>query len=297
MTNPFRQSERYTQLLFQLPANAAARAELYFDDIALSVATFEDQDNPAIWQVEIVFEQAPEPAEIERRLQVLAESCRTAIPDYQINTLQQADWVDNLREFPPLTIGRFFVHGSHITDIPYGKWPLQVDAGAAFGSGEHATTVGCLLAWQRVMQRQPPRKLNVLDMGCGSAILGMAAAKQYPTARVLAVDIDQVSVRVANENIRINRLHSRAFAAAGNGYTSRRLLADSPYDIIFANILARPLMQFARHLKRHLAPGGVAILSGLLASQERMVLQAHRMQGMKLKERIVQNGWATLVIE
>jgi ribosomal protein L11 methyltransferase len=198
------------------------------------------------------------------------------------------------QDFPPLTIGRFYVYGGHVSAAPpIGAWPVRVEAGMAFGSGEHATTSGCLRAMTRLARRR--RFSRVLDMGCGSGILAIGAARAWRRAHILAVDIDPVSARIAADNVRINRaLHVRA--RASDGYAPAFIRHGGNYDLILSNILARPLVKFAPQLARHLAPGGIAVLSGLLTSQERMVLAAHRAQGLRLRQRLVQQGWSTLVL-
>lgn len=296
MQNPFKQPEAHYQLAFQLPQNIAQHAELFFDDEAVSTGIFEGKKESDSWQVEVLFTESPDENNIRYRLNVIAEQFSIPIPRFTLRKLKAGDWMQSASTFPPLYIGRFFIHGSHVTTIPFGKIPVKVDAGAAFGSGEHATTSGCLMKYQKIAKKLGRKQLNILDMGCGSAILGMAAAKHNRTSRITAVDIDPVSVRVSAENIGMNRLKSQARAFGSNGYGNARLRHYGPYDIIFANILARPLMRFARDLNRHLAPGGVAILSGLLVAQEQMVLRAHQWQGLRLKARYVKDGWSTLVV-
>ena len=173
-----------------------------------------------------------------------------------------------------------------------GRIVLRLDAGVAFGSGEHGSTRGCLRALEGMAHRRPRR---ILDLGTGSGILAMAAAR-LARRPVTGTDIDPWSVRTARENARRNGLGNRARFLRADGWSSPAIARGAPYDLVFANILARPLCAMARDLARHLAPGGTAILAGLLATQARMVLAAHRRPGLYL-ERVVGDGaWATLVL-
>ncbi len=216
-------------------------------------------------------------------------------PDVALEKLPDTDWLaESLRSFPPIDAGRFQLRGSHIDEpaLP-GRITLTVDAGAAFGSGEHASTKGCLLALDGLLKHR--RFANILDMGCGSGVLALALAKAQPV-KALAVDIDDQAARIAGENAKLNGVGTRVKTAASNGYKSRLVHRHAPYDLIFANILARPLARMAEPLAAHLAPGGVAILAGLLNRQERLVLAAHRAQGLSLVGRIRLDGWSALII-
>jgi ribosomal protein L11 methyltransferase len=195
--------------------------------------------------------------------------------------------------FPEQCVGRrFAVRGTHLTDHPApGRIVLLLDAGVAFGSGEHGSTRGCLRALERVAHRQPRR---ILDLGCGSGILAMAAARLLHRP-ALATDIDHWSVRVARENVVLNGLGRRVRCERAAGWQPAAR-AGAPYDLVFANILARPLCSMARHLAANLAPGGTAILAGLLHQQARMVLVAHRASGLVLDFTVREGAWTTLVL-
>jgi len=209
--------------------------------------------------------------------------------------LPDTDWLAaSLRSFPPIAAGRFHLRGAHIdAPPPAGKVALLIDAGAAFGSGEHASTRGCLLALDALLKRR--RFARALDLGCGSGVLALALAKASP-ARALAVDIDAAAVDVAASNARRNGVAARVRAAVGDGYRSRVVRRSAPYDLVLANILARPLARMASPLAAHLAPRGLAVLAGLLVRQERSVLAAHRAQGLALLARLRIDGWSTLVV-
>ena len=200
--------------------------------------------------------------------------------------------------FPEQTVGRFAIRGSHLPDRPRaGRITLRLDAGVAFGSGEHGSTRGCLLALERVARRRPGRTRvwRILDLGTGSGVLALAAARLLRRP-VLAVDVEPWSVRTAAANAGRNGLRPRIRCRLGDGWRDRAVRAGQPYDLVFANILARPLCAMARDLAAGLAPGGRAILAGLLVSQARQVLAAHRRQGLVLEWMVNEGGWTTLVI-
>jgi ribosomal protein L11 methyltransferase len=179
---------------------------------------------------------------------------------------------------------------------PAGRTALILDAGVAFGSGEHNSTRGCLLALEQLgvrTRRFPPRR--ILDLGTGSGILAIAAAKTL-RRKVLATDIEPWSVRVARENARLNRVHTLVKPILADGWRAAAVRQSGPYDLVFGNILARPLRAMAGDLARNLAPGGTAILAGLLIAQAADVLAAHRRCGLVLQRRIHLEPWTTLIL-
>jgi len=177
--------------------------------------------------------------------------------------------------------------------MPAGATGLQIDAATAFGTGDHASTRGCLLALDRIARRRRFRR--VLDVGTGTGILAIAAAKTW-RRRVFAVDIDGNAVAVARVNLRRNGVAKEVGLAWSRGYRSRAVARHSPADLVLANILAGPLALMARDLAGALAPGGFAVLSGILAEQANLVLAAHRAQRVYLRRRIAIDGWHTLVL-
>jgi ribosomal protein L11 methyltransferase len=196
--------------------------------------------------------------------------------------------------FPEQLIGeRFAVRGTHLRgpETP-NRITLTLDAGLAFGTGEHGSTRGCLVALESVARRQPRR---ILDMGTGSGILAMAAAALL-NRPVLATDIEPWAVRVAAENAELNGVAHLVTARLADGWRDPFVRGHGPYDLVFANILARPLCLMARDLALNLAPGGTAILAGLLANQARWVLAAHRAQGLRLERMLPQGPWTTVVV-
>lgn len=268
------------------------------DELVGTVAAFEihptDGDRAALWRVE-AYPRAPLlDAALEIRLALLAAGAGGKLMHIVEERLAERDWLlENRRAFPPIRVGRFFVHGSHWRGpVPSGAIAIEIDAATAFGTGEHPTTRGCLLALDGLARRRRFRR--PVDIGTGSGVLAIAAAKRLHR-KVVAGDIDPGAVRVARHHARRNGLNEKVRVIRASGYRSRGLRRRD-YDLVLANILARPLALLARDLKRALAPGGVAVLAGLLLRQEAQVLRAHRAQGLALSRRIVIDGWATLIL-
>ena len=275
-------------------AEAALAVAAALDELAGAVSAFESTPGDAVWQVE-AYPRAPMlDTGLEIRLALLAAEAGGKLIRILEERLPERDWLaENHRAFPSLRIGRFFLYGSHWSGrVPAGAVSLEIDAAEAFGTGEHPSTSGCLVALDRLARRRRFRR--PLDIGTGSGVLAIAAAKALHRP-VVASDIDCGSVRVAARHVRRNGLAGRVRLVCARGYRSRALRR-SQYDLVFANILARPLARMAPDLKRALAPGGVAVLSGLLRRQEPLVLSAHRLQRLSLERRFVIDGWSTLVL-
>ena len=266
---------------------------------AVGVSMFEvtDPETGAIgWAVTALYRAEPDAGVIRGGLALVAAANGLPEPALDIAPLPPADWLaEAYAGFPARHIGRFYVHGSHIAAPSGGTIPLHIDAATAFGSGEHATTEGCLLAIADVVRRGA-RTRRVLDMGTGSGILAIGLAKLVRTARVSAVDIDEESARVAALNAALNGVGNRVRAVQGNGYLSPLAARGPRFDVIIANILARPLISMAPSLHHRLEHGGTAILSGLLRRQEAAVLAAHKAMGLRLVGRKRIGEWTTLIL-
>ena len=223
-----------------------------------------------------------------------ALAARIAPPEFEIERLPDLDWVaEGRKALPPIQAGPFYLYGAHVTaPPPPGTIPIQIEASVAFGTGRHETTKGCLLALADLKATHPVAR--ALDMGCGSGILALAAAKLWDCP-VLAVDNDPDAVRLSAENARINGEAKLVRAEQGYGYGAPAVAEGAPYDLIVANILAGPLKAMAPDLIRNLAPGGVAVLSGLLTTQAQEVLEAHR--PLDLVRDYPLGDWTTLVIQ
>jgi ribosomal protein L11 methyltransferase len=279
-------------------ADAALGVAAALDDLAGAVAAFEldagEGGGAVLWRIEAYPRAALLDPALEVRLALAAAVSGGRLAHIVEERLPERDWLaENRRAFPPQRIGRFFIHGSHWRGpAPASAIAIEIDAATAFGTGEHASTRGCLLALEGLARRRRFRR--PLDIGTGSGILAIAAAKRLHR-RIIAGDIDPEAVRVARHHARRNGLTGQVRVVAAAGYRSR-VLRRSDYDLILANILARPLALMARDLKRAIAPGGIAVLAGLLRRQEALVLAAHRAQGLSLERRLVIEGWSTLVL-
>lgn len=285
-------SDQAVQIIARGPraiAEAAASAlEAEPATEALTFSILEEDEDRDIWRID-AFPNTDE--EIEAAQGILA-----GYPDLRTVTekLADADWLAMaLSGLPPVRAGRFFVYGAHDKGLaPPSTVNLRIEAGAAFGTGHHGTTVGCLQAFNDLLKAR--RFPKVLDVGCGTGVLAIAAARTGSRVAV-GTDIDAPSVRIANENATLNRAGARFVHAAGLGH--QKVRGKAPYDLVFANILAPPLVALSQDIKRALAPGGLAILSGLLRTQERRVLAAYTSKGFRLVRRLHRDAWATLVLQ
>ncbi|WP_444452792.1 50S ribosomal protein L11 methyltransferase [Rhodobacter capsulatus] len=215
---------------------------------------------------------------------------------FVVSELPETDWVAHVkRELAPVVAGRFFVHGSHDADkVPEGAIPLVIDAAMAFGTGHHGTTLGCLTALDRLAgEGFHPHK--TVDIGCGTAVLAMAAAKLWPET-VLASDIDPVAVETAAANVTGNDLAGRVICLQAAGFAHPDLQAAAPFDLIFANILKGPLITLAPDMGRLCAESGLVILSGILIEQGDEVIAAYEAQDFSLVSRNNYGDWTTLVL-
>jgi ribosomal protein L11 methyltransferase len=256
------------------------------------VGVFEIEDGSGLWEVGGYFLEPPDGVMLE----VLATAFGAR--PFALSELPEVDWVAHVRrELSPVDAGRFFVFGSHDADkVPQGRVPLQIEATVAFGTGHHGTTLGCLLAFDRLLT-EGWRPAKVADIGCGTAVLAMAAAATLPEALVIASDIDRVAVDVAKANVAINGLEGRIECLEAAGLDHKRLHAAAPFDLIFANILKGPLIQLAPAIADHLATDGRAILSGLLVVQAEAVTEAYVSAGLRLESRNDIGEWSTLVLQ
>ena len=275
-----------------VPADALPVYEAALRSACASVGFFLDETT-ATWRIESVREIGADETALTNALLLAAGLSGIDATLHRAPTPSEGWLARTYASFPEQRIGRrFAVRGTHLTGKgPAGRITLTLDAGIAFGSGEHGSTRGCLRALERLHRR--PRR--VLDLGTGSGILAMGAARLLGV-RVRATDIDPWSVRLARHNARANGVARLIDIRLADGWNSRFVRAGAPYDLVTANILARPLSLMARHLGAHLAPGGIAILSGLLDNQARFVLAAHRRASLSLVTTISEGRWTTLVL-
>ena len=254
------------------------------------VGLSEIEDGSGAWEIGGYFLEPPDQAGLA--LLAAAFNARSFV----ISELPEVDWVAHVkRELSPVVAGRFFVYGSHDENrVPAGSVPLLIEAAMAFGTGHHGTTLGCLRALERLAADGFVAQ-SVADIGCGTAVLAMAAAKIYPNP-VIASDIDRVAVDVAAANVAANDLAGRVRCIEAAGFEHPDLGAAAPFDLIFANILKVPLIELAPAMRRVAAPGGFVILSGILNAQATDVIEVYRGNGYSLISREDIVDWTTLTL-
>lgn len=254
------------------------------------VGVFEMEDGSGLWEVGGYFTESPDEAGL-----ALLAAMHEAKP-FVVSEVPETDWVAHVRrELAPVEAGRFFVYGSHDADkLPADRIPLLIEAAMAFGTGHHGTTKGCLEALERLIEAGETKK-NVVDIGCGTAVLALAAAKVWPDP-VLASDIDEVAVDVAEANVVANGEAGRVRCLEAAGFEHEELHAAAPFDLIFANILKGPLVELAPAVAEHCAKGGHVILSGLLNEQGDEVVAAYEAQGLSFEDRSEIGEWTTLTL-
>jgi ribosomal protein L11 methyltransferase len=272
------------------PPSDVALAEAALEPFADALASFE-ADGGRSWTVEGLCRERP----ARRRILAALRRVGLAAAPLDIVALAERDWVQEVQKsLPPLKAGRFFVHTSHFEGrTPRGAVTLAIDPGMAFGTGHHETTRGCLLMLDDLARER--RFTRSLDLGCGSGILALAIARAWGRP-VLAADNDPQAVAVARSNARVNGLAGLVRVVRSDGFAAPALRRSAPFDLIVANILAGPLTELAPALARHLAPRGVAILSGLLRRQEKPLLAAYAAVGLQPARRRRLGQWSVLAL-
>ncbi|MVA73448.1 50S ribosomal protein L11 methyltransferase [Agrobacterium vitis] len=267
---------------------------LEFGEEDYAIATTEVDEKRDIWETSIYLMFDEEDDILARVKTALV----TEFPDLPVEreVIPDIDWIaKSLEGLTPVRAGRFLVHGSHDRDkVRPHDLAIEIDAGQAFGTGHHGTTAGCLEMIDSVVRARRPR--NALDLGTGSGVLAIAVRKLV-NVPVLATDIDPIAVRVAKENGTRNGVPNGIEWRTAPGFHSTAFGEFGPFDLIIANILARPLMKMAPQLVTHLAPGGSVILSGILASQRWKVIAAYNGAGVKHVRTIWRNGWVTIHLQ
>lgn len=245
------------------------------------------------WDVTLHFS---EPPDREALASLVADTLSPAVAStLRLETVAAKDWVkSSLQGLAPVVAGRFVVHGGHDRyRVAHNQLGIEIEAGLAFGTGHHATTRGCLLLLDDVLRAARPRR--VLDLGCGTGVLAIAAAKalRHP---IFASDIDARSVVVARDNARHNGVGNLVEFVCATGFSAQAFAARAPFDLVMANILANPLKNLAGPMRSHLAHGGLAILSGLLRHQAAGVVAIYRAKGFVLLRRLDLDGWSSLLM-
>ena len=264
--------------------------EIFFDDQA-AIAAFERPDGR--WDVSVHFADPPDQA-LLRELVTNAANAEAA-GGMVFDTVEARDWVKaSLDDLVPVPAGRFVVHGQHDRDrVAPNKLGIEIEAALAFGTGHHGTTRGCLLLLDHVLKAWRPRR--VLDLGTGTGVLAIAAAKALHES-ILASDIDPLSVVVARDNARLNRTGHLVQAVRATGFSAPQFAQRGPFDLVLANILANPLRQLATPMARYLAPSALVILSGLLTHQAAAVIAAYRARGLVPLRHLRIEGWSSLLL-
>jgi ribosomal protein L11 methyltransferase len=256
-----------------------------------TIAAFERPDGR--WDVAVHFADAPDQALVRERVgRAAGETIARAIG---FDTVEAKDWVKaSLEDLVPVPAGRFIVHGKHHrARVPANKIGIEIEAALAFGTGHHGTTRGCLLLLDHVLKARRPA--GVLDLGTGTGVLAIAAAKALQ-AKVLASDIDPPSVKVARENAKLNQTGNRVQVIRAAGFSAQQFAAHGPFDLVLANILANPLRQLAGSMAGHLAPSAHVILSGLLTHQAPAVIAAYRARSLVPVRHLAIEGWSSLLL-
>jgi len=279
-----------TTLPGKAPAEALGEALEDLTPEPTGVGVFEMEDGSGLWEIGGFFVEAPD----DVALDVLAAAY--GAKPFTVSELPETDWVAHVRrELHPVEAGRFFVYGGHDADkLPEGKIGLLIEAAMAFGTGHHGTTQGCLEAFDALLSEGVAPK-NVVDIGCGTAVLAIAAAKVLPDP-VIASDIDEVAVEVAAANASANGVADRVRCLEAVGFEHADIGAAAPFDLVFANILKGPLIDLAPSMAAHTGPGAYVILSGILNPQADEVIAAYDAQGFGLKARNEIGEWTTLIL-
>ena len=255
----------------------------------IGVGVFELEDGSELWEVGAYFSEKPD----DISLALLAAVFQAE--EFKISELPQIDWVSKVqRSLKPVVAGRFFVYGSHDSDkVPPDCEPLLIEASMAFGTGHHGTTKGCLLALEQLIKVGFKAK-NVIDVGCGTAVLAMAAARIF-SANVIASDIDSVAHSVAKMNIIANGLDQNIQCFEASGFAHEQIKTKNPFDLIFANILLAPLLAIATDISKYSLSGGYVVLSGILSEQAELVVKKYTVVGFSLSNQIEIGEWVTII--
>jgi ribosomal protein L11 methyltransferase len=263
------------------------------DNPPVLVADEPDASKPDEWLIHAYFDHPPSEDE-------LGALGRLGSGEPRLEQLGEADWVTMSQAgLQPIRAGRFYVHTPMYRSVPPGTIPFEIDASLAFGTGQHATTAGCLEALDR-LERIGTRFANIADIGTGTGLLAFAALKLWPQAKCIATDIDPVAVGVARDNAAINHVplghaEGELLLAVADGMDSPLLAARAPFDLLIANILAGPLIELATDFAKATAPGGIIVLAGLLDTQADGVIRAYEQQGLRAADRGA-GEWPVLVL-
>jgi ribosomal protein L11 methyltransferase len=263
-----------------------------FEEGQAAIAAFESPEGR--WDVTVHFADPPDEASIRDLVSLASDD--TVAASIVFDSIEAKDWVkESLKGLVPVRAGRFIVHGQHDRDqVRPNQLGIEIEAALAFGTGHHGTTRGCLIYLDYVLRAKAPKRM--LDLGTGTGVLAIAAAKATKR-RVLATDIDPMSVKVALENMRLNGVGNLVDTVCATGFSSPAFGDRAPFDLILANILANPLRAMSTDMARHLTRNGMVILSGLLPHQAMSVIAAYRARGLVLRKHQIIEGWSSLLMQ
>jgi ribosomal protein L11 methyltransferase len=263
-----------------------------FEEGQAAIAAFESPEGR--WDVTVHFADPPDEASIRDLVSLASDD--TVAASIVFDSIEAKDWVkESLKGLVPVRAGRFIVHGQHDRDqVRPNQLGIEIEAALAFGTGHHGTTRGCLIYLDYVLRAKAPKRM--LDLGTGTGVLAIAAAKATKR-RVLATDIDPMSVKVARENMRLNGVGNLIDTVCATGFSSPAFGDRAPFDLILANILANPLRAMSTDMTRHLTRNGMVILSGLLPHQAMSVIAAYRARGLVLRKHQIIEGWSSLLMQ
>jgi len=287
------QHRHYLQSKQDLAREISNLFDAVFEEDGLPISLYEIDEKANLWGVSIYADESISAATKDHMVSAL--QARGIDIEIASEIITDTDWVaQTLRQLNPVRAGRFLIHGNHDKGAArFNDISINIDAGLAFGTGHHGTTAGCLDILEVQLKR---RKFNnILDLGTGSGVLAIAAAKAT-RHKVLASDIDPVATNVAQQNARINAVGSLTTCITARGFNHRDITARAPYDLIIANILAKPLQAMAYDFSRHCALGAIVILSGLLPHQKAGIVAAFRIQKFRFIKAHIREGWLTLVL-
>lgn len=279
--------------ILTLPRSQAHRLALLLSEtywpLPQAVGLFDNEDGG--WRVEVTFDEAPDVPRLSAFIQA------EGLGDFSIAVEQipDADWVSlSQAGLHPVRAGRFVIHGSHDRDkVHANRWAIEIEAGQAFGTAHHGSTLGCLMAIDDLARRRHFGR--VLDIGAGTGILAIAAARAW-RARIIASDLDPIAQKTAEMNVRRNRAAMYVSTLTANGLANQLIRANHPYDLVIANILATPLIAMSHSISKAIRPGGIVILSGVTRAQARRVAAAYGAAGFARLARFTISQWVTLVL-
>lgn len=292
----------------RLSENEAAQFSCFFEDLGDALTLKKVGLEPKNWLLQIISQDALGAPLINKKMQIAIETCQgifdlgKTVPSFQIEALPDTDWLaENYAQFKPIEVGDFYIFGTHDRDKALSQTqpnliPIEINAANAFGTGDHATTKGCLVQILK-LKEQGFMPDTILDLGCGSGILAIAAAKTWPEATIIATDMDEDSVIVARDYAARNQVKDHIIFDQAIGYQSTIIAQDKPYDLILANILAGPLIDLAEETADHLEKTGYVLLSGTLIEQENDVANAHKKHGLKMGEAVHIDEWTSFLMQ